>query len=59
MDKTIDFLEKHTLQHFIDWQEDPWLKGSLAILFNEDKTFSLNGYLLRYDTLYGLTYEGM
>lgn len=59
MDKTIDFLEKHTLQYFIDWQEDPWLKGSLAILFNEDKTFSLNGYLLRYDTLYGLTYEGM
>ncbi len=59
MDKTIDFLEKHTLQYFIDWQNDPWLKGSLAILFNEDQTFSLNGYLLRYDTRYGLTYEGM
>ncbi|MDD7363425.1 MAG: CRISPR-associated helicase Cas3' [Peptoniphilus sp.] len=59
MDATIDFLERYTLEHFRDWQEEPWLKGALGILLDENETFSLRGIALRYDPSYGLTYERM
>lgn len=59
MDQTIDFLEAHTLKHFPQWQKSPWLKGSLGVLFNQDQTFSLNGFLLTYDDAFGLMAERM
>ena len=55
--ETIDFLEKYNLEYLSEWQEQPWLKGSLGIIFDENGRFMLNGYLLKYDNEFGLREE--
>lgn len=57
IDKTIEELEKYNLDNLSDWQRDPWLKGSLGIIFDENNKFRLNGFVLSYDKKYGLMYE--
>lgn len=57
IDKTIKELEEFNKKHLINWQKDPWLKGELGIIFNENNQFFLNGYILTYDKKYGLMYE--
>lgn len=57
IDRTIQELEIYNLQHLKDWQSHPWLKGALGILFDQDHCFELNGYILKYDKHFGLTYE--
>lgn len=57
IDSTIDILEKENNKFLADWQNQAWLKGSLGIIFDEEGQYYLNGYLLKYDASYGLTYE--
>ena len=57
IDRTIQELEEYNLRCLREWQSQPWLKGSLGILFDKDYRFKLNGYILRYDKHFGLTYE--
>lgn len=51
---TIDYLEKYNLTYLSSWQNQPWLKGSLGILFDENGQFELNGTILKYDKEFGL-----
>jgi len=57
IDDTIEILEKENKKYLSDWQEQPWLKGSLGIIFNEDQQYYLNGYILHYDSKFGLMHE--
>lgn len=57
IDETIDLLEKENERTLKDWQNQSWLRGSLGIIFDENNQYRLNGYLLTYDTKYGLTYD--
>ena len=52
--KTIDYLEKYNSNYLHDWQEQPWLKGSLGIIFDENNRFEINGVQLNYDNEFGL-----
>ena len=55
--KTIGFLENYNLEYLSEWQEQPWLKGSLGIIFDENGRFRLNEHLLKYDNEFGLREE--
>lgn len=57
IEKTIDELENYNRKYLHQWQNQTWLKGSLGIIFDENNEFELNGFVLRYDSFYGLTYE--
>lgn len=55
IDEVIKELEKYYLKHFQDWNQQSWLKGSLAIIFDQNDEFSLlNKKILRYNNKYGL-----
>ena len=54
---TIQELEKYNLRYLKDWQSRSWLKGTLGVLFDREHNFELNGYILKYDKQFGLTYE--
>ena len=54
---TIDALEEYNFKFLSDWQDQPWLKGSLGIIFDENGRFELNGVQLRYDNEFGLQEE--
>ncbi|MGI6689164.1 MAG: CRISPR-associated helicase Cas3' [Christensenellales bacterium] len=56
IDHTIQELEEFNLNCLKDWQSQPWLKGALGILFDQDYQFMINGYILKYDKNYGLIY---
>lgn len=53
-DAIIDFLEKYNRQNLSSWQEQPWLKGCLGIIFDESNHFQLSGIDLGYNEKYGL-----
>ena len=55
--KTIYELEEYNSKYLDDWQNQPWLKGSLGIVFDEDGCFELNGIRLIYDKEYGMREE--
>lgn len=57
IEHTIEELETFNLHHLREWQSQPWLKGTLGILFDEDYHFLLNGYILVYNKNFGLTYK--
>lgn len=57
LDKSIESLETFTYKHFYDWQKDVWLKGSLALVLDQNLQTEFNGYVLKYDKTYGLSYE--
>lgn len=59
IDETIQELETLHGKYFTRWHNQHWLKGALAILFDEDNQTMLNGFILNYDEKYGLTYERM
>ena len=50
----IKWLEDYNRKSLSEWQKEPWLKGELGIIFDEDGTFDLNGTELKYDNEYGL-----
>jgi CRISPR-associated endonuclease/helicase Cas3 len=55
--QTIDELENYNKKYLSDWQEQPWLKGTLGIIFDEEGHFELNGIMLVYDREFGLREE--
>ena len=57
IEKTIKFLEKYNVKYLSNWQKQPWLKGSLGIIFDENNEFIIEGIKLRYDEKLGLIYE--
>ena len=46
IEQAINMLEENTVRAFPDWQESPWLKGSLAIVLDEHAKGKFNGYML-------------
>lgn len=52
--KELEVLNNAELFH---WQSEPWLKGSLGIILNENNSATLIGYKIHYDKQYGLMYE--
>lgn len=57
VDKTITTLEKNMLTLRNKWKEDIWLRGALALEFNENNLTTLNGFNLKYSSKLGLMYE--
>lgn len=57
IDKLISELETQSSAEAPQWQESPWLRGSLILAFDVDNTARLLGYRLQYDAFFGLTYE--
>lgn len=57
IDKTIDDLENRNRNTLKSWQEQPWLKGTLGLVFDEENQASVNGYKLSYSQVLGLIYE--
>ena len=56
IDETIRELEKLNNRLFPQWQRNPWLKGTLGILFDENNNAEVGGFLLNYDVKLGLNY---
>ena len=54
---TIQELEEKRQTFFYNWAENLYLKGMLALLFNENQDVVVNGYRLHYNRKYGLTVE--
>ena len=59
VDKTIEELEEYYIQRLSSWEKQPWLKGSLGIILDNENNFELLDYRLHYDEKIGLTYERM
>lgn len=57
IDKTIDYLENYNSKNLEEFQEQPWLKGSLGIIFDENNEFILGNFKLTYSEKYGLSSE--
>ena len=55
--ETIHDLETYNLKYLSEWQKQPWLKGSLGIIFDQNGCFELNGFHLKYDNKIGLQEE--
>ncbi|MCI1290150.1 MAG: CRISPR-associated helicase Cas3' [Lactobacillus sp.] len=55
--KCINELEVSTRKYFADWEDDVWLRGSLAFVLDEDFTKSFNGWHFTYSKQLGLIYE--
>ena len=55
--KTIEELEKYTRKWLKGWQNQPWLRGELGIIFDEEGQFEMDGMKLIYDQEYGLQEE--
>lgn len=53
----INYLETYNRKHLANWQNQPWLKGTLGIIFDEEGRFNLDGVVLKYDNEYGLREE--
>lgn len=53
-DQLIRQLEQYNREFLLSWQEQPWLKGCLGIIFDESNYFQLNGIDLYYNEIYGL-----
>lgn len=54
IDKIIEDLEKYYLENLSAWDNQAWLKNSLAIIFDSNNEFSLGDKVLLYDEKYGL-----
>lgn len=54
IDKIIEDLEKYYLENLSAWDNQPWLKNNLAIIFDSNNEFRLGDKLLLYDEKYGL-----
>ena len=54
IDKVIEDLEKYYLENLSAWDNQAWLKNSLAIIFDSNNEFRLGDKVLLYDEKYGL-----
>lgn len=57
IDKAIRKLEKKTRILFPEWEDDVWLKGSLAMVLDDNLKTDFNGWHLEYSNTCGLSYE--
>lgn len=57
IDKAIRKLEKKTRILFPEWEDDVWLKGSLAMVLDDNLKADFNGWHLGYSDKCGLSYE--
>lgn len=57
IDVAIRKLEKKTRILFPEWEDDVWLKGSLAMVLDADLKADFNGWHLGYSDKCGLSYE--
>lgn len=57
VDKAIRKLEKKTRILFPEWEDDVWLKGSLAMVLDDNLKADFNGWHLGYSDKCGLSYE--
>lgn len=57
VDSIIHQLERDALIYLPEWQNSPCLKGELFLIFDEDQTSHLGGFVLRYSQSEGLSYE--
>ena len=55
IEETISYLEEYNMSNLSDWQEQPWLKGSLGIILDDNNCFPINGYKLSYDSELGVS----
>ena len=54
IDKIIEDLEKYYLENLSAWDNQAWIKNSLAIIFDSNNEFRLWDKVLLYDEKYGL-----
>lgn len=52
----IDFLEDYNKRYLQNWQRQPWLKGSLGLILDQQGNFTLGKYQLTYRQDRGLQY---
>ncbi|APU46539.1 CRISPR-associated helicase/endonuclease Cas3 [Limosilactobacillus fermentum] len=57
IDKSIELLETQTAKSFPDWQADPWLKGALVVVLDEQNSAELGNWRIHYSRKFGLSYE--
>ncbi|TPR13216.1 CRISPR-associated helicase Cas3' [Apilactobacillus timberlakei] len=59
IENTIDLLESYNMKKLPEWQSNPWLKGALGIVLNENNRFPFDiyNYTIKYDKKIGLTYN--
>lgn len=57
IDSTINELEKMNAERLAEWQNSPYLKGELVLLFDESLSAKIGSTTLKYDKNIGLTYE--
>lgn len=57
IDSTINELERINAERLAEWQNSPYLKGELVLLFDESLSAKIGGATLKYDKNIGLTYE--
>ncbi|MGJ3775134.1 CRISPR-associated helicase Cas3' [Limosilactobacillus fermentum] len=57
IDKSIELLETQTAKNFPDWQADPWLKGALVVVLDEQNSVELGNWRIHYSRKFGLSYE--
>lgn len=50
----IRWLEDYNRKYLSDWQKQPWLEGSLGVIFDENNEFTMGDCTLKYDDRYGL-----
>ncbi|MFT4104375.1 MAG: CRISPR-associated helicase Cas3' [Lacrimispora sp.] len=56
-DKVIKELEMRNNDELPRWKDEPWLKGSLGIILDEENRANLRKYKIYYDKQYGLKCE--
>ncbi|MGX7107632.1 CRISPR-associated helicase Cas3' [Hutsoniella sourekii] len=54
IDQTIETLEQDYLRYLSDWDQQPWLKGQLGLILDNENKYLLNGYIITYDEKFGL-----
>lgn len=57
INSAIKKLEKTTHNRFADWEDDVWLRGSLALVLDENRQAEFNDWLVSYNSKTGLAYE--
>lgn len=57
INSAINKLEKTTHNRFADWEDDVWLRGSLALVLDENRQAEFNDWLVSYNSKTGLAYE--
>lgn len=57
LDELTDALEAENREYLSAWQQSPWIKDELVLLFDSDGSKELCGHTLRYEPGEGLIYE--